>query len=162
MAAKLQCDICGGKLIGKPGGIFECENCGTEYSTEWARAKIQEIRGTVKVEGTVEVTGKVQIDGPVKEENAGPSAESMIKRGYLSLEDGQFAPARDLFQRVLEFEPENPEAFLGLAMAETNCRSMSGLDAVYMAPYMKTEVEKYLSRQAVRRTGDSGAAGRPF
>ncbi len=22
MAAKLQCEICGGKLIGKPGGIF--------------------------------------------------------------------------------------------------------------------------------------------
>lgn len=34
MAAKLQCEIYGGKLIGKPGGIFECDSCGTEYSTE--------------------------------------------------------------------------------------------------------------------------------
>lgn len=63
MAAKLECEICGGKLIGKPGGIFECDSCGMEYSTEWAKAKIQEIRGTVKVEGTVEVTGKVQVEG---------------------------------------------------------------------------------------------------
>ena len=31
MAAKLECEICGGKLIGKPGGIFECESCGMEY-----------------------------------------------------------------------------------------------------------------------------------
>ena len=66
MAAKLECEICGGKLVGKPGGIFECESCGMEYSTEWAKAKIQEIKGTVKVEGTVEVTGKVQLDGPIK------------------------------------------------------------------------------------------------
>ena len=79
MAAKLQCEICGGKLIGKPGGIFECENCGTEYSTEWARAKIQEITGTVKVEGTVEVTGKVQNDGPVKVEG-GANKEALLKR----------------------------------------------------------------------------------
>ena len=45
MAAKLQCEICGGKLIGKPGGIFECDSCGVEYSTEWAKEKIQEITG---------------------------------------------------------------------------------------------------------------------
>ena len=49
MAAKLQCEICGGKLVGKPGGIFECDSCGTEYSTEWAKAKIQEIQGTVNL-----------------------------------------------------------------------------------------------------------------
>ena len=41
--AALTCEICGGKLIGKPGGVFECDSCGMEYSTEWARNKIQEI-----------------------------------------------------------------------------------------------------------------------
>ena len=61
--AALQCEICGGKLIGKPGGVFECDSCGMEYSTEWAKAKIQEIRGTVQVEGTVEVTGTVKGEG---------------------------------------------------------------------------------------------------
>ena len=61
--AALQCEICGGKLIGKPGGVFECDSCGMEYSTEWAKAKIQEIRGTVQVEGTVEVTGTVKVEG---------------------------------------------------------------------------------------------------
>ena len=53
--AALQCEICGGKLIGKPGGLFECESCGMEYNTDWAKAKVQEIKGTVKVEGTVSV-----------------------------------------------------------------------------------------------------------
>ena len=60
--AALQCEVCGGKLIGKPGGVFECDSCGMEYSTEWAKAKIQEIRGTVQVEGTVEVTGTVKVE----------------------------------------------------------------------------------------------------
>ena len=62
--AALQCEICGGRLIGKTGGIFECDSCGTEYSTEWASAKIQEIKGTVKVEGTVQVAGTVTIERP--------------------------------------------------------------------------------------------------
>ena len=73
MAAKLQCEICGGKLIGKPGGIFECDSCGMEYDTAWAKAKIQEIQGTVKVEGTVEVQGTVKVEGPVKVEGTASS-----------------------------------------------------------------------------------------
>ena len=48
--AALQCELCGGKLVGKPGGIFECDSCGMEYSTEWAKAKIQEIKGVLSIE----------------------------------------------------------------------------------------------------------------
>ena len=119
MASKLQCEICGGKLVGKPGGIFECENCGTEYSTEWAKAKIQEITGTVKVEGTV------QVQGTVKVENGGPSAESLVKRGMMALEDlssdshgssydQKKKEIKELFDRALEIEPENGDAYWGL------------------------------------------------
>ena len=121
MAAKLQCEICGGKLVGKPGGIFECENCGTEYSTEWAKAKIQEITGTVKVEGTVEVTGKVQIDGPVKVEGGGPSAESLVKRGMMLMEEEMFEKADSLFVRALEIDPESGDAFWGRYLCEQEC-----------------------------------------
>jgi hypothetical protein len=97
MAAALQCEICGGKLIGKPGGIFECDSCGMEYNTEWAKAKIQEIKGTVQVEGTVEVTGKVQIDGPVKVEG-GATTDSLLKRGNMALEDSDWDKAKDLLK----------------------------------------------------------------
>lgn len=116
MAAKLQCEICGGKLVGKPGGIFECESCGTEYSTEWAKAKIQEIKGTVKVEGTVDVKGSVQVEGPVKVEGAA-NAQSLIKRGNLALEDGKWDDAKICFNDVLKIEPENAEAYLGIGLA---------------------------------------------
>lgn len=126
MVSKLQCEICGGKLVGKPGGIFECENCGTEYSTEWAKAKIQEITGTVKVEGTV------QVQGTVKVENGGPSAESLVKRGMIKLDElrsftGGIVILQDrqieiekLFNRALEINPECAEAYWGLFLLKNN------------------------------------------
>ncbi len=131
MAAKLECEICGGKLIGKPGGIFECENCGTEYSTEWAKAKIQEITGTVKVEGTVEVTGKVQVDGPVKVEGAA-NAQSLVKRGFLALEDSKWEEATRCFDDALNADPECAEAYLGLSMAEQRLKDKTAFAEYYI------------------------------
>lgn len=116
MATKLQCEICGGKLVGKPGGIFECENCGMEFSTEWAKAKIQEITGTVKVEGTVEVQGSVKVEGAA-------NVESLVKRGNLALRDEQWEKAENVFNKVLEIEPENGEAYFGLWLSEQKFKS---------------------------------------
>lgn len=121
MAAKLQCEICGGKLIGRPGGVFECDSCGMEYDTAWAKEKIQEITGTVKVEGTVEVTGKVQVDGPVKVEG-GINKEALLKRGRLALEDGQWDSAKEFFDQALSLDAEYADAWLGLAMSEMHLR----------------------------------------
>lgn len=104
--AALTCEICGGKLIGKPGGVFECGSCGMEYSTEWARSRIQEIKGTVQVEGTVEVTGTVKVE-------SGANQESLLKRGYMLLEDGDWKGADECFDLVLNMDPECAEAYLG-------------------------------------------------
>ena len=110
MAAKLQCEICGGKLIGKPGGIFECDSCGMEYDTAWAKAKIQEITGTVKVEGTVEVQGTVKVEGAANK-------ESLLKRGNLALEDSKWDEAKRAFNDALDVDAECGEAYFGLVMA---------------------------------------------
>ncbi len=101
--AALQCDICGGKLIGKPGGMFECDSCGMEYSTEWAKAKVQEIKGTVKIEGPVEVTGTVKVEG-------GASVDSLLKRGWMMLEEEDWDHADEYFEKVLDIQPECAEA----------------------------------------------------
>ena len=53
----LNCDFCGGGLIIDDSREFaKCEFCGTKYMASTLRAKIQEIKGTVKVEGAVETT----------------------------------------------------------------------------------------------------------
>ena len=121
--AALQCEICGGKLIGKPGGIFECDSCGTEYSTEWASAKIQEIKGTIKVEGTVQVAGTVTIEG-------GISAASLLKRGELALEDREWDNARKAYDRALDISPENGEAYFGKLLAEYHVRNAEELSTL--------------------------------
>ena len=115
--AALQCEICGGKLMGKPGGIFECDSCGMEYSTEWAKAKIQEIKGTVKVEGTVEVAGTVKVDGPVKVEG-GISVQSLCERGFFELENRNAQPAKDAFSRALDMDITWGDVYMGLIMCE--------------------------------------------
>lgn len=114
--AALQCEICGGKLVGKPGGLFECEYCGMEYNTDWAKAKIQEIKGTVKVEGTVEVKGTVKLDGPV-EVKGSTNLDGLLKRGWIAIEDHQYDEAKNCFNQALQMEPECGQAYFGLAMA---------------------------------------------
>ena len=134
MAAKLQCEICGGKLVGMPGGVFECEACGTEYSTAWAKAKIQEITGTVKVEGTVEVTGKVQVEGPVKVEG-GIQKETLLRRGMMALEDGKWDDARSFFHDALNYDAEYAEAYLGLEMCDQRQKNKASYIEAYISPY---------------------------
>lgn len=123
--AALQCEICGGKLIGKPGGIFECDSCGVEYSTEWAKAKVQEIRGTVQIEGSVQVDGVVRIEG-------GANTNSLLKRGKIALEDENWNEAKALFQEILKIEPERAEGYLGLAMANYLCSNWDAFMPYYI------------------------------
>ncbi len=142
MAVKLQCEICGGKLIGKPGGIFECDSCGTEYSTEWAKAKIQEIQGTVKVEGTVEVQGTVKVEGAVNK-------ESLLKRGYMALEDGKWEDAKEYFDQALNADAECADAYLGLAYASMHFSSAAVVEKiddrkVYNALLENTSFKKHM------------------
>lgn len=132
MAAKLQCEICGGKLIGRPGGIFECDSCGMEYDTAWAKEKIQEITGTVKIEGPVEVTGKVKIDGTVTVDS-GIDKETLLRRGTMALEDENWELADSCFNQVLNYDIECGEAYLGLAMADAKAKDRENYAKKYIS-----------------------------
>ncbi len=120
MATKLQCEICGGRLIGKAGGVFECDSCGMEYDTSWVKEKIQEIRGTVKVEGTVEVTGTVQMD-------TSANRDALLKRAFMMLEEGNWEKADERLEQVLNIDPECGEAYLGKLMVELKIKAFEEL-----------------------------------
>ena len=124
--AALQCEFCGGKLITKAGGICECDSCGMEFDKTWVKEKIQEIKGTVKVEGNVEVTGSVKVDGAV-EVKGSVSKESLLKRAQLALEDRDWKSAADYFEKVLDVDPECTEAYFGLAMCEAEANTLEAL-----------------------------------
>lgn len=128
--AALQCDICGGKLMGRPGGIFECDSCGMQYDTAWAKAKIQEIKGTVQVEGTVDVKGTVKIDGPV-EVKGRANLESLLKRGRLALEDRDWESAEIVFAEALKINAECAEAYFALAMCQAKVNKLEALVQIH-------------------------------
>ncbi len=114
--AALQCEICGGKLMAKAGGLFECEYCGMQYDKTRIQEMVQEIKGTVKVEGTVQVAGTVKVDGPIKVEG-GTNVEGLLKRGWMAIEDHQYDEAKNCFNQALQMEAECGQAYFGLAMA---------------------------------------------
>lgn len=140
--AALQCDICGGKLMGRPGGIFECDSCGMEYDTAWAKAKIQEIKGTVKVEGTVQVAGTVKIED-------GISIQTLLRRGFDLIQDTYATKeAIELFDQVLERDPENGDAYVGLIMCRDKDRfSLQGVPLRTREQYRKALMSHVLDRQ---------------
>jgi hypothetical protein len=120
--AALKCDICGGKLRAKSGGIFECDSCGMEYDKTRIQEMVQEIKGTVKVEGTVQVAGTVKVAGPVKVD--GPvqvdgvsTLANHIKRGTMALDDRRWVDAMLAFEEALHVDAENGDAMFGKYMA---------------------------------------------
>lgn len=115
--AALVCDICGGKLMAKAGGLFECEYCGMQYDKTRIQEMVQEIKGTVQVEGTVEVKGTVKLDGPV-EVKGGATVDSLLQKGFIAVSRYGAKEAKETFGKVLDIEPTNGDAYVGLLMAE--------------------------------------------
>ena len=153
--AALQCEICGGKLVGKPGGIFECDSCGMEYSTEWAKAKIQEIKGTVKVEGTVEVTGKVQVEGGSVTVEGAATKESLLKRAKMCCAEKQWKKAGELLEQVLNADPECGEAYLYSYMSKNQMRTQDELHSAYVNVKWKVNESRDIEKALCFAAGET-------
>lgn len=99
---KLECDICGGKLIMHAAGMAACDSCGMEYSKESLREKVQEIKGTVKIEGAVETT-----KGEAEKERLLKNAETQI-----SLDN--YEETRHIFESITKDYPDDYRGWFGL------------------------------------------------
>ena len=49
--------------------------------------------------------------------------EIVLKRGFLSLDDGNFEKADDFFEQALNINPENVTAYIGKLLAELQLKS---------------------------------------
>ena len=60
---------------------------------------------------------------------AGPAAttESLLKRAFMFLMDGEWESANEYAEKVLDIDPENAEAYLAKAMAQLQVRELSDL-----------------------------------
>ena len=84
------------------------------------------IRGVDKVlsaekkeQQTVKETVKETI--MVQQSGSGANVTALLKRGQQALEDGEWDKAREYYDRVLNIDAENAEAFFGLFLAGANC-----------------------------------------
>lgn len=86
--AALVCDICGGKLVIGAGGIAVCDSCGMEHSPYRMKEKVQEVKGTVRVDNTHLI-------------------DNWLKMGMAAAQAGNNKEAYDYFTKVIEIDPEN-------------------------------------------------------
>lgn len=91
--AALVCDICGGKLVMGPKGVAVCDSCGMEHSAERVKEKVQEIKGTVRVDNSHMVNNYLEMAQSANE--AGNQEEAEI---YCN--------------KVIEIDPTNYQALI--------------------------------------------------
>ncbi len=55
---------------------------------------------------------------------SGPTVENLVRRGFYFLEENNWDSARGYFNRVLDINVENPDAYIGLMLAEKQAISL--------------------------------------
>lgn len=102
---KLVCDVCGGQIEMQSGGKGVCTSCGTPYSAEIIKDKIQEIRGTIKV------------DGPVETIKGDAEKERLINIAETHFELNDFLKCLQTYKILIEQYPNNYRVWVGFAKA---------------------------------------------
>ena len=82
------------------------------------------VRGIKKV---IEPKNETQQPVVVETMVASSSVEPLLKRAFISLEDGEWDRANDVLEQVLNQAPENAQAYLGKLMAEMRINIQSEL-----------------------------------
>lgn len=82
------CDLCGGKLIIGVGGIATCESCGMDHSADRMKEKVQEIKGTVRVDSSHMI-------------------ENYLKMANNAYASNNKAEAESYCNKIIEIEPQN-------------------------------------------------------
>ncbi len=80
-------------------------------------------------------------------QTGGPSVPVLLKRGYMSLEDGQWGKAKELFDQVLNLDVENAEAYLGTVMANEYLSSIDSFQSAFVESKIKTDFNLQRARQ---------------
>lgn len=83
------------------------------------------LRGIDKLIGKKEEKTITQVVEPMG--YAGGSINSLIKRGFMSLEDGEWDTANDFFENALNFNAELGVAYFGKLLAQYECCNIDGL-----------------------------------
>ena len=102
------------------------------------------IRGVEKLLGKKqEIKDSIQ---PGIISNSGSNVVTLLDRGVLSLEDGDWKKAEELFDQVLNINPRCAEAYLGLAMAEAKIHTREAYAIQYSAANSGFRNNRFITR----------------
>ncbi len=87
----------------------------------------------------------------VQASSGNTSLDAQIKRGNISLEDGDFKAADNSFDRALDMDPECAEAYLGKALAEYQCRNLDD----FIAAHTNTNGRRTKQTISIQRGNDA-------
>ncbi len=104
---KLVCDVCGGQIEMQAGGKGACTSCGTPYSADIMKEKIQEIKGTVKIDGAVEIV------------NGNAEKDRLIKTAQECFRKGAVDEAGKMFGKISKDYPNEWKAWMGMVYCES-------------------------------------------
>ena len=82
---------------------------------------------------------------------------SLLKRASMFLEDGDFKSADEYYDRILDNDPENGEAYLGKLLAELHVKSidqLSELDKPFKTNTNFSKIIRYCSNEVSNRLND--------
>ena len=113
---QLTCEMCGSTDLAKENGFVVCQSCGMKYSVEEAKK--------LMIEGTVEVHGTVKVD-------KSNEIETLLKRAFILLEDGDKNTANEYFEKVLSMDPDNAKAYLGKFMWSYSLKKLDDVKNLY-------------------------------
>ncbi|MCR5727561.1 MAG: TIR domain-containing protein [Lachnospiraceae bacterium] len=87
------------------------------------------IRGIKKIVGSDTKKQEAQQTIIMESVGTGNSAniDALLKRAFLSLEDGDWSKADEFCEQVLNYAPENPQAYLGKLMSELHVKNVDSL-----------------------------------
>ena len=89
------------------------------------------VRGVEKLVG--KKSAEASKEQPVIVQSGGPNMNALLDRGNMALEDGEWEKAKKFFEQVLNIDSRSAEAYLGLALAEEQCRDREAFRQKYIA-----------------------------
>ena len=116
--SRLTCELCGSTDFLKQDGVFVCQSCGTKYSVEEAK----KLMGV----GTTSVSSTVSAKPTTASTNTAP-IDNWLKRAFMLIADGEWSEAHDYCHKVLDYDTENAQAYIGMLMIDLRIKNQSDI-----------------------------------
>lgn len=108
------------------------------------------------IRGVLKITGHLQKRNDAAASPSSVNTDTLLKRAFIFLEDKNFQSADEYFDRVLDNDPENGEAYLGKLLIENKLSNLDELIQRYKGLFSEEKYEtKTASEEDIKHINDA-------